>query len=440
MRASKNTFIRTAGLVLLAVTLLLGSYQSTNATEIRGGPTVVVGAEEVIADDLFVSGERIEINGVVEGNLFAAGTEITINGHVEGSIFIAGRTLAVNGKTDGSVYAGGYEVTMGPEASVGRNIHFGGYSLTTQPNSEIGRSLYGGGYQLILGGDVANDVNIGAIALELAGDVGGDVIGDVANPEQNTEPFFVPPFEGSVTTVEPGLRVSEEANIGGDLNVVIEAADDSLVAPPFFSIANPIWRWAAGEFIALLLMGILLLAVWPTLLERTSSVTKESWLPSTGMGLLGLILVVLGVPLLLIALILVTILAGMISFGQLASYIIGLGIGTLIFAVAIFVFTVTTLTKIIVAYAGGRLCMEWLGSSTAANVGANTNMTRFFALAVGLFVYVLLRSIPFGIGGVIGFIVILMGLGAIYFTYRGERRPAPASMMPPMGTPSEIPA
>lgn len=435
MRTLSRFSRRAVSLAILTVVLLIGNYQSAYATDFRGGQIVVVGPDEVIEDDLFISGERVEVNGTVQGNLFASGTEITVNGHVQGSLFMAGRTLIANGVTDGSIYAGGYAFAVGPEASVGRNLNFGGFSLTTEPGSEIGRSLYAGGYQMILGGDVTHDVSIGAAALELAGSVGGDVMGGVANPEQNTDGFFMPQFEGSVPAIDPGLRVSEQANIGGDLKVDIAAPEETVVAPPLLSVANPLWRWVAGEYIALLLVGALLLAFWPALLNRTSNATQESWLPSAGVGLLGLILFAIAVPLTLVLVILLAVLGGWLSFGHLVPNILGLGIGTLIFAVAVFIFTAAMLAKIIVAYTGGRLCLRWMTRSTESD-----NMTRFFALLIGLLIYILLRAIPFGIGGVFGFIVTLIGLGAIFFTLRGERQSEPAPAMPAVGTPGEVPA
>jgi hypothetical protein len=40
------------------------------------------------------------------------------------------------------------------------------------------------------------------------------------------------------------------------------------------------------------------------------------------------------------------------------------------------------------------------------------------ALAVGLLIYEILRAIPLGFGWLVGFVVTLVGLGALYFAMR----------------------
>ena len=53
---------------------------------------------------------------------------------------------------------------------------------------------------------------------------------------------------------------------------------------------------------------------------------------------------------------------------------------------------------------------------------------------------VLVGVLAFIIGWAIGFTVTLISLGAIYFTFRREREPAPAIEMPTVGMPEEVPA
>ena len=73
MNHNSKSWIR----VVLALTLLglmvFGLTSSVWAADFRSGDVVVISADEVIDDDLFVSGERIEVNGTVTGDLFATG-------------------------------------------------------------------------------------------------------------------------------------------------------------------------------------------------------------------------------------------------------------------------------------------------------------------------------------------------------------------------------
>ncbi len=423
-------------LLALVALVTVGLTQTAYATDIRGDDTIIVDADEVIDDDLFIVGQSVIVNGTVKGDLFAAGTSVTVNGKVEGSLFMAGQELANNGTVDGSVYVGGYALTLGPEAAVARNLNFGGFSLTTAEGSQVGRSLYGGGYQMILNGEVANDVNIGAGALELNGVVGGDVLGQVGAPDENGETAYIPPFAGVTTIVQPGLHVGESAQVGGNVNVVIETIPIATeVTNPVAAFANQYLRWVFGEFIALLLVGALFLALWPKAVNVPSTEVQSRWLPDLGVGLLVVIAFAIGVPLLIALLAGIAFLGGWLTLGQLVGDILGLGLTTIGFGLAIFFFVVAMLTKIIVAYTGGRLILASLIPNMEDGGG-----TSFVALALGLLIYILLRAIPFGVGWVIGMLVTLIGLGAIYFVIRGTQEPATATPTPAVGTPLEMPA
>ena len=49
--------------LLLVSVLALALAAPALAADIRGGDTIVIAADEVIDDDLFVSGNRVEVNG-----------------------------------------------------------------------------------------------------------------------------------------------------------------------------------------------------------------------------------------------------------------------------------------------------------------------------------------------------------------------------------------
>ncbi|MCB0127090.1 MAG: polymer-forming cytoskeletal protein, partial [Caldilineaceae bacterium] len=414
-------------LFLSMITLLLvgagvaGTTLPVAATDFRGGADVVLNANEIVDDDLFISGDTVTINGTVKGNLFTSGTVVTVNGHVEGSLFAAGRTIVLNGRTDGSVYVGGYALTVGETAQIGRNLNFGGFTLTTVAGSTIGRSLYGGGYQFLLRGAVDDDVNVGAGALELYGTVGGDVNGTVGVAEDGAAPVFMPQFEGAVAAVTPGLRVDEAATIGGRLNVETTTVATPSQAAPVYSIANPELRWALGEALALLIVGLLFLYLRPTYLQQAGDAAQYRFLPSLGFGFLILAVVVVAAPLVLGLLIALAVVGGWLTFGQLAGDIVGIGLITYVFVLGLFIFTAGVLTKIVVAYTSGRFLVERVQPLEEIR-----GWRAAFGLILGVIIYIGLRSIPFSIGGIIGFLVTLIGLGALYLAWRGHSHPQPA--------------
>ena len=399
------------GAVILGITAfaLAGS---ARAAEFRGGDTIIIPENEVIDDDLFISGNRVEVNGTIRGDLFASGTDVTVNGTVEGSLFISGQTLVANGTVGGSLYGGGYALTIADDADIGRNAFFGGFSLATETESAVGRSLYAGGYQMVLNGQVTDDVQVGSAALEVNGIVGGDVLGEVSPADEAAPSFFMPSFPGSVPIEPPGLRIGTGAEIGGIVDV-----QETPITPPdegdggrslIFRLGSALGE-RAGEFIALLIIGGLLLRFWPASMEQPAAEAQKRPLPSAGWGCLATAITIVGIPLVAMVILLVAALGGLVTFGQLFNDLLGLGAASLGLFVSVFGFVVSIVTKVVVAFLGGRLILQ----ATASQLEPG-RWHDFAALALGALIYEILRAIPF-FGWLIAVIVTLVGLGAIVF-------------------------
>ncbi|MFQ5410129.1 MAG: polymer-forming cytoskeletal protein [Anaerolineales bacterium] len=409
----KTAFARTGG-VAIALVLLLSLVLAVPAlaADIREGDTIVIAAGEVIDDDLFAAGNRVEVNGTVKGDLFAVGQTVIINGRVEGSLFIAGQTLAVDGPVEGSLYAGGYSLEIGSETDIARNLYFGGFSLATEAGSAIGRSLYGGSYQFLLDGEVADDVSVSGAALELNGKVGGDLTGEVSQPDESgAPPTFV--FPGAVPAVEPGLRIGDEAEIGGEQNVRLVAPSPSDRHQP--SVTNMILRAIGrrvGEFVALMIVGGLLLWLWPDMVNRIGDTLRAQLLPSAGHGLVVFVAFWLLVVLAGLVVILAALVSELLTFGQLGGRVAMLGGGTIYLSVAGFLFVVALVTKMIVAFVTGRLVLERLAPQTMEG-----RWGVAVTLVAGVVIYELIRAVPL-LGFIVAVLVTLAGLGAIYLSFR----------------------
>jgi len=420
-RSNRGIWKRIAWALALVTFVALGLAGSAAAAEFRDGNTVVVQADEVVDDDLFLSGNRVEMNGTVRGDLFAAGTEVVINGEVEGSLFVAGQSLEVNGLVGGSLYGGAYALTIGPEAQIARNIYFGGFSLETEPGSAAGRGLYVGGYQLIHGGRVAGDLSFGGAAFELNGSVGGDVQAEVSEPSQSAPPMFMPAFPGAVAPIAPGFRMGDQGEAGGELDVVETQPipDRSPAERAAASLARFVAD-RAGEFIALLIVGAILLRFWPELMERARAAAQEQPLPSAGLGCLATLAFFIGLPIAVALLIALTIVVAVVTLGQLSGHIAGLGGTGLALVSSVFFFAAGLVTKAVVALLGGRLTFERIAPATLEG-----RWGSFWALAVGALIYEILRGIPV-FGWLVWVAVILVGLGAIYTAVREHWWPPPA--------------
>ncbi|MBX3049851.1 MAG: hypothetical protein KF753_00180 [Caldilineaceae bacterium] len=144
-------------IVLLVGLLLLAVTGGALAAEFVDGEDVYrLPADQVINDDLYVGSGEIYIDGTVKGDVYAAGGYIEINGVVEGDL------VAV-----------------------------------------------GGG--IVIRGQVLDDVRVGGGGIEVTGIVGDDLIAAGGGGQGMTFPM---PFGGR--TIEPGIRIGSEAQVGGD--------------------------------------------------------------------------------------------------------------------------------------------------------------------------------------------------------------------------------
>jgi hypothetical protein len=89
-----------------------------------------------------------------------------------------------------------------------------------------------------------------------------------------------------------------------------------------------------------------------------------------------------------------------------------LGTASLGMIIALFSILVALVSKTLIAFIGGRLIFKRF----APNMDQDEYWNEVLFLAVGAFIYALLRSIPLGLGLLVGTIVTLVGLGAVIFT------------------------
>ncbi len=418
-------------LLILAVGVF-GLARPAAAVEIIDGNTLPAG--EVIDDDVFIAGDVVVVDGDVTGDLFATGATVTVNGNVKGSLFISGQSLSLNGEVDGSVYSAGSSMELGETAVVGRNLFFGGFSLETHPGSLIGRDLAMGGYQALLSGDTGRDLLIGCGALELAGTVGGNAIVDVgdSSDEMNFPSFFMPP--GVPTMVDPGLRIKESAVIEGVLEytsrmnqsgaIQVEPGGGVVYKTPTPTEGDPqelpanvqmrlnIGEWflkRIQELVTLLAVGLLAVRFIPALLSAWGERVRSAPLPAAGWGLVVALLGYAAIAFAGLLILAVVILLGVITLAGLSGTASGLGFSGLGFIATVFNLLVAYGSKLIVIALLGKLILERLSPNTTAN--------PYWAVALGVFLYVIVRSIPV-FGWIVAVIFTVLGVGAVWMEYR----------------------
>jgi hypothetical protein len=430
-RQRRKVISFSAALVVLLLVLLFPFAQRGLAAEvITGNPDVVIEADDVIEDDLFVSGAVIEIHGTIIGDVFASGQEVIIDGTVEGTLVMTGQFLMLDGEVDGSLVASGYGITFGPNASVSRSAYLGGFSFEAEEGSLIERSIYMGGYQLLLNGEVGRDVAAGAGAMELNGEVGGDLVLDMGEVDSEAEDsiYWRSMLPGGVRVIEPGFRQGDGAVVAGEIKrTTYPGVDFPSVGDPrpggLIGMAAANWFFSRlGEFLAILIVGALGLRFMPGLMQSARQYADKNALRSAGYGCLSLVVFVVAVPLAGGVLILVAILGGFLTLGSLVNEILGLGGASLGLAIALFSALVTVGSKALVVFWVGRKLFEQL----APKMETDRFWNEVIFLAAGALLFELIRAIPI-FGPLFGFVVTLIGLGAILYVLWQRWFPSKAS-------------
>lgn len=424
--------------LLLVIAAGFGLTTRTRAVEFDQDGVIEEG--EVIDDDVFIANDVVEINGTVNGDVFAAGGVVKVDGTINGSLFVMAQNILIKGEIAGSVYSGSSTFTLGSDSEIARNLFYGGFNLSTENGSEVNRDLLVGAYQALLDGSIARNLQAGVGALEINGRIGGDVIAEVGSPEDDQMPFFFTKPPGVETVVPTGLRVSDQAEIGGKLKYkssqdmsqsikgspgggvefeyIPETVDEKDVREAGrWGAAVLVGKWIVKRvqiFVTLLLLGAL--AVWqvPSLLQRTGSKAQEHVLPSAGWGLVTLVVVYAGAVLAAGLIIAGALFFGAITLGGLAKTIMTVGFSSLGLTMAIFGLLVSYLSKLVVAYMVGKLILNSIAPKAAESIA--------WPLVLGILLYVLLRAIPI-LGWWIGAFVTLIGLGAIWLVYRDSQKP-----------------
>ncbi|HFQ93028.1 MAG TPA: hypothetical protein ENK32_03390 [Anaerolineae bacterium] len=421
------------GLFLVLFALLV---PAVFAQESRGGDTVVVEAGEVVPDDLYVGGERIIINGTIEGDLVAMGQDVIINGTVEGDVLVLAQSISIQGEVQDDVRVMVFLVALGREGVVGDDLVGGGYSLETAVGSQVNGGIAFFGFQALLDGNVAGDVRFAGNSLEINGAVGGDVNATVGS-EQDTGPgpFLFMPQMPKTAVIPPGLTVGKEASIGGDLTY---QAPESASIPAravsgqtnYEQVTQPEQErpeesagqkafsasWSAlQKWVTLIIIGFVLLKITPLLVPNLAGILGEKLWPSLGWGAVWYF----GIPLLAFVLagaaLFLMFLFGLIKLGTI-SLAVGLIVGAILVVVFVALFLIFLyLTKIVVGYALGLWILRKLNSGLAEK--------PIWPLALGTLIVIILITLPY-VGALISLIIAMLGLGTLWL----NRQALPAPM------------
>jgi carbonic anhydrase/acetyltransferase-like protein (isoleucine patch superfamily) len=352
---------------------------------------VVIAKGETLDDDLFVGSESLLMDGSILGSVFVGTGRYTQTGSIKGDLVLGTENALISGTIGGDIYVGAGDVVLS-KAVVGGNVIAGAGSVTIDNASQIGGSLIAGSGNLKNAAPVGRNVVVGAGTIYLDSKVGKEARlggGEIAlGPSTNIAGNVTYSFDEE----SDNLTQDQKAVIGGTISRYTPPVSEHDMAKSkedmrkFGMVAGR--GWLIISFIGSLLVGFLLLKLFPKTSLGLSTQVKSDLLRSLGIGFL---IIVFAAPVLLV----------------LSLTVIGLPLAGLLFLlllVAVFI------AKLVASYALGRFVATQF----------NWNKMGVYATAfVGLAIFYLLRAVP-PIGWITSFLFTWTGLGAIWLAGRSN--------------------
>jgi cytoskeletal protein CcmA (bactofilin family) len=340
-------------------------------------------AEGASGGDRFVAGGALTIDDPVTGDLIAAGGSIDVDAPVAGDAVLFGGRARLGADVAQSVYAAGGQLTVA--GRVGRNLRAAGGRVELGPQAQVAGNATVAGGQVTLRGRIGGDVQIGGGQVLIDGPVAGDVSVGAGRLELGPRARI----EGRLrlrSGDEPTL--SPQAQVLGGIDRLEMPAPGGSGGWPGAERHGPGggWLWTVG----LMLLAAVLLGLMPRAFGAVAQALQAQPALSLGMGFVVLVATPAAVLVLL-----VTLIGAPLALLLLATYLALLPVG----------------------YASAGIGLgDWaLRRWRTANAG--TLRWRVAAAATTVLALSLLGRMPF-VGGWVGFVALLLGLGALALAIR----------------------
>ncbi len=433
--------------IMLTITMVSPAY----AFDGRSGDKIVIQAGDTINDDLYVGANELVLDGTVNGDVVAFAKTVTIDGTVNGDLMTAAQTVVINGTVTGDIRMAGSVLFVGEKARIGGDILGAGYSLEVRKGSTVGRDVVFAGGQVLLGADVTRNVSVATTALEIDGNIGGDVnaqVGEAGQTRSGPPPtMFMSQSTVPVPVVKEGITIDPSVKIagnlvytqrndlsfpagvvGGKITRTLPAVDKNKPTPQETARLD-ILSWSFNlvrSLVTLLLLGLLLLWLLPAFAKGLSEKLHTQPWPSLGWGVVTFAGFFFSLLVIVFVTVLGAVLFGVLTLGGLSGAIVFIGILAFLATILAFILAASFLAKIVFGITLGKWIL----------VRANSPLTehKYWPMVIGVVITVIVVAlltfplIPGFLGGLLNFIVILFGLGAIWLWGREglSRKPVAA--------------
>lgn len=345
--------------------------ETVSAEESAESQNTAMSEENFKQHDIYLTGDNITIDYVVDGNLFVFANTVTINSQIGGDAFIFANS-----------------VTVGEQGYIFSNL----FTVSTDVNVQgVVYDLYALSRNVNITGYVYRDIRVSSDTLNLFGTVGRNAYVSCSNMNfsQNSDgqedtTVLNGMINGNLEYSSQNEITIPDGTVTGEVKYNEQKTTSNVSIQSYLIslgtiVATAILIWLIGSWLA------------PKFVKRMDIINKKSILPSIGLGIIApIILAIVSVILLLIR---ITSPFGLLL---LAILFILIGISTSISIISI----------------NNLICNKLKINKTIGNFGM---------LIVTAIVLWLIGLIPY-IGGIFGIVIVILGIGImIYNLFRREK-------------------
>jgi len=346
--------------------------------------SVTVASGETVDDTLVVFANSVNINGTITGDLIAFARQVNVRGSVQGNVIVFGQKLDFAGNVGGDTIAFGQTILA--DGQIGQNLWGFGQTITVGRDVQLDKDATLFGQWAFINGDVGRDATAYSQTLDVESKVGRNL-----HFEGGALMIHAPSVIGrnlySKTISEKEVQIDPAVTIGGKKNAEFIKPQASRYQTLGY-YAKQALRIGAGFF-----MGLLLYWIVPGM-RRISLSTMRTLLTSGGIGFLIAVAAPVAAIILAITLIGIPVALLLVMLWLLGLY----------------------LAKIVVAKCIGCAIL---------GVRENGLSSILLPLLVGLVIVIIAVNLPY-IGGILNFLIMLVGFGALAMTiYRMKTAGAP---------------
>lgn len=333
--------------------------------------------DKVQPDDIYIAGETIKVNAVVQGDLVIAGGNLIVNDSINGDLTAAGGELFLNSYIADDVRVAVGKITI--DSVIGDDlVVFGGEVVITE-NARINGKLVCFAGDITINGEVIQELDVRAGDVSINGTIQGPskIMGEEINIGSNAKFYEDVEYWHSDGEIDfKNSLVNAKAKFNEDLGK--EKSQLSLTT--FGTNSVKLWLYyILSAFLAILVLH----ALFRNAFSNAVDDLENSVLKSFGFGLIYLI----GIPLMI-----------------LLTFVIAIGIPLGLFATAVFVFSL-----LFGHYVAALLVVYYLRYRNQKNWGFWS--ITFLALIITILLR-LLTMIPYA-GIIISVIIISITYGAL---------------------------